>query len=147
MINLRVCLLSIEKPVPKVFEEIGIVYQIAIVQTIADQVWLIDCDNVPKKLPKGIKKLNVRLNELPLSDEQWRFLRNWRNMKRLNSTYNQGDIVNFQGDIAKVMIKSGTNLLLFVYLNKDNYFEINVDITDSRLTEASFQQKKWFKNR
>jgi hypothetical protein len=42
-----------------VMKELGITYQHATPQSIADQWWFWNCDNIPKNLPKYLTELNL----------------------------------------------------------------------------------------
>lgn len=47
----------------EVMKELGIIYQHSTPQTIGDQFWFWNCEDVPKKLPKYITELNVNPTE------------------------------------------------------------------------------------
>lgn len=46
-----------------VMRQIGITYQYAVPQSIADQWWFWNCENVPEPLPKYMTVLNVKPHE------------------------------------------------------------------------------------
>lgn len=46
-----------------VMKELGITYQIAVPQTICDQWWFFNCENVPEKLPSYLKPLGLTPEE------------------------------------------------------------------------------------
>ena len=45
-------------------DDLGIEFEKAVVQTIADQIWYFNCTNVPDPLPKGWEVLETPLHEL-----------------------------------------------------------------------------------
>jgi len=46
-----------------VMKELGITYQLATSQSIADQWWFWNCENVPDPLPEYLKELNLTPRE------------------------------------------------------------------------------------
>lgn len=52
------CLSSTGHP-QQVMKELGITYQYATPQSLGDQWWFWNCENVPEMLPKGITELNI----------------------------------------------------------------------------------------
>jgi hypothetical protein len=72
IINLRYDMYSSPEGHPQtVMKELKINYQMAIPQSIADQWWFLNCENIPDPLPKYLKPLNnyktnepIKFNEM-----------------------------------------------------------------------------------
>ena len=59
LINLRYDMYPAPMEHPQVvMKKLGIKYQIAVPQSIADQWWFLNCENVPDNLPKYLEPLN-----------------------------------------------------------------------------------------
>lgn len=49
----------------KVMETFNINYKKSVPQSIADQWWFIDCNNVPDELPKYLEVININPEDFP----------------------------------------------------------------------------------
>jgi len=47
-----------------VITDLGIKYNHWVPQTMGDQIWLLDCSNIPDELPKAISKLGLSQSQI-----------------------------------------------------------------------------------
>lgn len=64
MINLRLDCYFIKLHPQTHMKNLGITYDIAVPQSIADQWWFFNCKNVPENLPFGLKKMDIPIEKL-----------------------------------------------------------------------------------
>lgn len=64
MTNLRLSIYLLDKPAQVYMQELGITYKRSVPQSIADQWWFFDCENVPDPLPEHVSLLTATLDSL-----------------------------------------------------------------------------------
>ncbi|MFA5423366.1 MAG: hypothetical protein WC374_05865 [Phycisphaerae bacterium] len=53
-----------------IFRELGINYELAMPQSIADQFWFFNCTNIPEPLPIFLKVLDVKVKDCKYLNEE-----------------------------------------------------------------------------
>lgn len=62
--HLRLCIYYATKHAQLIMKELGITYQIAVPQSMGDQWWFFNCENVPDPLPENLTLITQSPHEM-----------------------------------------------------------------------------------